>query len=43
MESLEEDFLLELNISIWNVNNKRSEACEQALDEDGNEFGGQSE
>ena len=42
MELLEEDCQLELDISIWNWNNKRSEACEQALDEDGNEFGGQS-
>ena len=42
MELLEEDCQLELDISIWNLNNKRSEACEQALDQDGNEFGGQS-
>ena len=42
MEFIEEDCLLELDISIWNLNNKRSQACEQALDEDGNEFGGQS-
>ena len=41
VESIEEEFLLELHISIWNVNNKRSKACEQAPGEDGKEFGGQ--
>ena len=41
VESIGEECLLELDISIYNVNNLRSKACERAPGEDGKEFGGQ--